>query len=208
MKYIHNKEQCKLKYGVWVDGFFTWLDRDGWICETNGSNQQKVFTNHRINLSITILPMFYGETMLQVITIQNSYDKNREIRLFFTQDLMEFAEESITFYAPSVQAIVRSYNDHYLLLNGVMNNRGIVQYCTDFDEFCPLNEGIVMMQPFSQCSEVSIISLEGEIEANQRIEAYFWICEGKNENEVLNSNTITQLNLPLVNCETQLCSKY
>lgn len=207
MKYSHNEELSKVKYGVWVDGFFSWLDGDGWICESIGSNQQKVFTNHEINLSLTILPMFYGDTMLQVITIQNSNDRNREIRLFFTQDLMEFAEDSITFYAPSVQAIVRSYNDRYLLLNGVMKNRGIVQYCTDFEE-CSLNEGIVMMQPFSQCSEVSIISLEGEIEANQRIEAYFWMCKGKNEDEVLNSNTITELNLPLVNCETQLCSKY
>jgi hypothetical protein len=206
---VSSIELSDLKLGVWIDGFFTWLDEDGWVCEETDINKQiKVFTNVALNLSITIKSSFYEETMLQVMTIQNGLQKERNFKLFFCQDLKETAEESISFFAPSAQAIVRSYQKKLLLLNGKLNNRGIVQYSTNFEEQCSLREGFVMLQPFSISSQVSIFSIEGKIKANEIVNAYFWLCIGNDEEDVLRKNAVTQLNLPfLVNDETECLSR-
>jgi hypothetical protein len=206
---VSSTELSNLKLGVWIDGLFTWLDEDGWMYDKTKINEQiKVFTNVTLNLSITINSNFYEETLLQVMTIQNGLHKERDIKLFFCQDLMETTEESISFYAPSAQAIVRSYQKKLLLLNGKLKNRGIVQYSTDFKDQCSLREGYVMLQPFSISSQVSIFSIEGEIKANEKVDAYFWLCIGNDEEDVLRNNAVTQLNLPcIVNNETECLSR-
>ncbi|MFN7251213.1 MAG: hypothetical protein ACK4M9_10515 [Anaerobacillus sp.] len=206
---VSSTELSDLKLGVWIDGLFTWLDEDGWVYDKTKVNEQiKVFTNVALNLSVTIKSNFYEETLLQVMTIQNGLHKERDIKLFFCQELMETKEESISFYAPSAQAIVRSYQKKLLLLNGKLKNRGIVQYSTDFEDQCSLREGYVMLQPFSISSQVSIFSIEGEIKANEKVNAYFWLCIGNDEEDVLRNNAVTQLNLScLVNNETECLSR-
>ncbi|RXI99449.1 hypothetical protein DS745_14595 [Anaerobacillus alkaliphilus] len=207
MKVKYRHELRKLTYGIWIDGNFTWLNDKGWMIETK-SEEHIELTHHELSIEVTMKTKVYNEGTIQYFLIKNlSSNKDREIKLFLRQNLMENADESITFYAPCIQAIVRSYNDQYLLLNGLMNNRGIVQYCTDFTE-CDLSaEGIVLLQPFSLSSEESILSIEGTIKENENIEGYFWLCTGGDEEEVIKNNSIIQLYLPDEVLTTGLCSK-
>ncbi len=195
-RYCLHEEINEVKYGVWVDGTFTWLESENWLHSKNvKKNETEIFINSNENLSITVERKYYNRTMLQDITINNLMNKQRDIKLFISQNFTNKADDSVTFYAPSAQAMVRSYKDQYLLLNGVLNKRGIVQYCTDFDVCDGLKDGQLMIQPFSYGDSMSIFSLEGTIEANEKMNAYFWLCNGSNDSDIINENLWMQLNV-------------
>ncbi|MCT8139728.1 hypothetical protein H1D32_19675 [Anaerobacillus sp. CMMVII] len=191
-----------LKYGIWIDGEFSWLDDASWSTETSN------FFNETMQLSVLIEPCTYEGTMVHVISIRNYLSKNREIKLFFNQSPNESSEEGVTFYAPAVSALVRSFGEDYFLMNGQMGNRGIVQYCANFKQPSSIAEGHVLSQPFSSGGTMSsVISLEGEIKANEESVAYLWMCHGTEE-QVLTNNSLTQLNISFIkNNKTQVCSK-
>lgn len=196
MKENFQIELRKLTYGLWVDGQFTWLDDEGWFVEMNDEEHMEL--NHEeLGVSVTIKTRVYNEGMIQSFSIKNMNScSHREVKLFLTQNLMENADESVSFFAPSIQAVVRSYNGHYLLINGMMDQRGIVQYSTDFEVCDLLTKGIVLLQPFSLSSERSIISIEGGLMEDNTLEGYFWLCKGADEVEVMKNNSLVQLHLP------------
>lgn len=193
-----NQELEQVKYGVWVDGQFIWLDQENWVYEAN-DNQKQTYTNKSINLSITLQENYDEAAVLQEMKIHNLSSDKRIIKLFCSQIFSKQLSNRVSFFAPILQAIVHSYNDHYFLVNGMFQRRGIVQYCTDFQESRSLNNGKISLQPFSSRSSTSIFSLEGEMDANEELEAFFWLCTGNDESDVLKNNSFMQVNISMLN---------
>lgn len=190
-----NNELKSVKYGVWVDGMFSWLDSENWICNSSKFTKQRNFTNENLKLSITFQAKFLETNILQEVIITNLEAAKRNFKFFFSQTFTERGSGGLTFYAPSISAIVHSYDDTYLLVNGMLKKQGIVQYCTDFQDPCSLEDGTMLMQPFSSKRSVNIFSLEGEIQAKEKANAYFWLCKGIDANNVQQNNTFIRLQL-------------
>lgn len=190
-----NNELKSVKYGVWVDGIFAWVNSENWICEISDLTKKRHFRSEDLKLSITFQPKLLKENILQEVIITNLKAEKRNLKFFFSQTFTERDCEGLTFYAPSISAIVHSYDDTYLLVNGMLKKQGIVQYCTDFQDPCSLEDGTMLMQPFSSKRSVNIFSLEGEIEAKEKANAYFWMCKGMDANNVQENNKIIKLQL-------------
>jgi hypothetical protein len=186
----------KVKYGLWIDNNFSWLN-SSW-------NEQQLFINKSVDLTITLEANCYEGLIVQKMTVKNLLNVNRKIKLFFSQGNKNKINDGVTFFAPTLQAIVRGQNNQFLLINGMFQQRGIVQYSTNGNENHLLNEGKISFQPFSANPSSSIFSLEGDIGANQEHIAYFWICLGS-EDEVIKSNASVQLNLTNNSLNTYLC---
>lgn len=194
-----------IEFGIWIDGLFCWINPDDWNYEVNHNKEgEQTWISRSLNLSVTLTISQYEGAILQTCTLQNMLPKQRQIKLFLNQKLTNH-HDSITFYAPSIQAIVCSFDDHYLLLNGLLKERGIVQYCTDFADCSLIEEGFVAIQPFSLNSEKSIISLEAELTDYEKVDAYFWLCTGENEEEIVNNNELTKVAIPL--CKSTVSTK-
>ncbi len=197
------KQKCCLnqaintvKYGVWIDGHFSWVDSENWICiDKNEEKHRQIFKNKTEKLSIIFESNVDVRTILQNITLVNLSKEKRTVKLFISQQISYEMNDAVTFFAPSAEAIVRSYKGQYLLLNGLLNKRGIIQYCTDYNFNDSLNDGQLKIHPFSYGTSIPVFSLEGTIEANDEVNAYFWLCTGCNENEIINDNLLLQLNL-------------
>ncbi|WNF37763.1 hypothetical protein RJD24_04725 [Bacillaceae bacterium IKA-2] len=190
-----NNELKSVKYGVWVDGIFSWLDSEKWVCDSDKLSSKRNFTNENLKLSITFQPKFLATNTLQEVTIANLKAEKRNLKFFCSQTFTERGSEGLTFYAPSISAIVHSYDNTYLLVNGMLKKQGIVQYCTDFQDPCSLEDGTMLMQPFSSKRSVNIFSLEGEIQAKEKTNAYFWLCKGLDEKNVQQTNAFIKLQL-------------
>lgn len=190
-----NNELKSVKYGLWVDGMFSWLNSENWTNDYHKLTKKQIFTNDNLKLSIIFDTKTIETSILQEVMIINLKSEKRKLKLFISQTYANKDSEGITFYAPSIKAIVHSFNDTYLLVNGMLNRRGIVQYCTDFKEPCYLDDGLMMIQPLSSKNSVSIFSLEGEIEAEEKINAYFWLCKGFDINDLQKNNIFIKFHL-------------
>ncbi|OIJ16740.1 hypothetical protein BKP37_05810 [Anaerobacillus alkalilacustris] len=188
----YNEEIEIVKYGVWIDGHFTWLD--SWSCQYK--EDKIIYENNNMNLIISLQVIYREKTILQEMTFRNLNCDTRQIKVFCNPLFSKKNDKKITFFAPILQAMVHNVDGYYFLLNGRLKRRGIVQYCTNFDETDCLQNGTIFMQPFSLRSSKSIYSLEGEMDAKEEIKVYFWQCSGSSKYEIMKKNRFIQLNLP------------
>lgn len=185
-----------LNYGIWVDGNFSWLNQNTTLDNLEQKDQSRLTLTENIHdLSIEIHTRFICEKKIfQTFNISNRQKRKRNIKIFIKHNFNNQDMNEVTFYAPSVQAIIRSIGKEYLLMNGILNGRGIVQYCTDYQECSSLENGLMMNLPFSTGNSISIFSLEGEIDSDGKLNGHYWLCRADNEGEVMKSNSFIQHN--------------
>ena len=202
------------KLGIWVDGQFSWFDSDDWQ-RTLKYNKEVLVTNIKgVNPSLHIELQFNDAVhcakniFLRKVTVRNTSNKRREVRLFFHQRF-EVYESNIgdtVYYHPSIDAIVHYKGKRYFLINGSFKNRkwhDISSYTTGLageygleGTYVDAEDGHLTGNPIEHGSVDSTISFNFPLSPNKSKEVYYWICVGQDYAEVSQLNSFVKKSKP------------
>jgi len=191
------------RFGVWVDGQFSWTNQEDWhitlgykkdtlvsqVFARNDKLQLELEINHGVHQRENIY--------LKKIRVKNMANRQRVVKLFLHHDfsLNETSVGDTAVFDPELNVIYHYQKNVYILANGAVDNKGIHQYTTGVKRFNhsegtwrDAEDGELTGNPISQGSIDSTISLMTNIAAQETKELYYWLCVGKNLNEVKRLN--------------------
>lgn len=189
--------QCRV--GLWVDGAFSWLSDPEWniqLSYVEDSLVTEVRASH-YHLGITLLindAVHQREDIyLKRVNIHNHWEKVREVRVFFNQDLVinETEVGDTAAYYPLNNTVFHYKKDRYFMFSGLTGTEGLYQYTTGVKRFYnaegtwrDAEDGHLMGNAIAQGSVDSTISFRLHVPPNSAEDMYYWMTAGKNLEEV------------------------
>ncbi|MDT3700435.1 MAG: glycoside hydrolase family 15 protein [Thermincola sp.] len=193
----------KNSIGVWVEGKFSWCDEAGWEKTLRYRKETLVTCVQMINkdfgLSLDISDAVHYEDCVYVkkLSIHNLIDRPREVRVFFTHDFTidETEVGDTAVYEPQGNFLYHYKKSKYFLINGFSGSGGIFQYATGTKRFRgaegtwrDAEDGKLEGNPIAQGSVDSTLSFRADLSSHGKDNVYYWLCVGKNFQEVQRLN--------------------
>jgi GH15 family glucan-1,4-alpha-glucosidase len=194
--------QCRV--GIWIDGIFSWLNEEDWHYEYRYREDSLVSdviaTHGRLGVSLRIQDGVHqrDNILIKRIHIMNRRSIDREVRIFFHQDLCinETEVGDTAVYYPLNQALFHYKRDKYFMFNGITNSGGIDQYTTGVKRFhsavgtwVDAEDGHLMGNAIAQGSVDSTIAFKLKLPASGNQDMYYWMTVGEKLEEVISLNT-------------------
>ncbi|HZD42643.1 MAG TPA: hypothetical protein VE134_01160, partial [Methanomicrobiales archaeon] len=124
---------CKI--GVWVDGIFSWIDEswkksfgyrgDTLVAET-------LLKRPDLDLELRVEDSVHPQhdIFLRRVTVRNGAEEDREVRLFFSQDLHIWdTDDGITaYYDPRIDSLIHYKKDRYFMIGGSGEGGGLFEF--------------------------------------------------------------------------------
>ncbi len=195
------------RLGVFVDNSISWLGEDlSWKFNidyhpnTLIGNSSAKNLNRKLNLKFEDFVCPTPDIFVRKITIKNKVNYQRNIKIFAHHNFHIYSQKlkETILYEPELNAICNYRNNRYFLINGLwedlktgMNQftTGIANYQGHEGTFRDAEDGILSNHPIEQGSVDSTIGFESMFQANQSKTLWLWVCAGKNESEIKNSNS-------------------
>lgn len=202
--YVGMEDQISFQHlhriGVFVDNNFSWINRNDWHHSSTYLADTVVTDSHAVNESLKISLDFNDfvypteNVLIRKITIHNNADRNRNIKLFFSQDFHLYGDKQkdTAFYEPEHKAMIQYRNNRYFWVSGLTNGKvGVDSFTTGKSEYRGMEgtwrdaeDGHLHENAIEQGSVDSTVEFDISIEAKGKQILYFWICAGKNLEEV------------------------
>jgi glucoamylase len=196
------------RFGVWIDGEFSWFDSDDWTRDLRYLPETLVtnvtLTNHKLQLEIisndTVAS--HENVFLRRVRVRNLSENSREVRVFLHQDfrLSETKVGDTAYFCPETESIVHYKKDRYFLIN---TEPSFSQFATGRKAFQSsegtwrdAEDGNLNGGAITEGSVDSTISVNLQVDANGESEFYYWICAGTNYTEVAALNAQVKLETP------------
>ena len=192
------------RVGVWAGGEFAWLADEEWQRTLDYEEDTLVTrvtaTHPRLGVTLTINDAVHQREsiFLRRFAVRNLTGVEREIRLFFHQDLVINESEvgDTAAYYPANNTIFHYKRDHYFMFNGTTGQEGIYQYTTGVKRFHQAEgtwkdaeDGHLMGNPIAQGSVDSTISFRLFVAPDATQTMYYWMTAGHTLDEVKKLNT-------------------
>jgi glucoamylase len=193
------------RLGIWINGRFNWIP-DGWHIEkdylddTLATNVR--LTNNALGVRIVAndLVDFHEDIYLKKLMVENLSNESREIRLFFANDFHILSNDigDTAVFRPEVNGVLHYKSERYFLINVFANKKAGVDYFAtgnkdkknDRGTWKDAEDGVLSDNPIAQGSVDSVIAVHLNLKANEQETCYYWICAGKNWNEVSSLNSL------------------
>lgn len=188
---------CRI--GIWADGAFAWLGEEGWRWTPGyvpDSLVTRVTAEHdELGLALEINDGVHQRDNIYIkrLRVVNRTGREREIRLFFTQDLSINETEvgdTAAFY-PHNDAVFHYKKNRYFMANGIAGGEGIAQYAVGVKRFHlaegtwrDAEDGHLAGNPIAQGSVDSTIGFRLRLGANASDLCYYWLSVGESLEEV------------------------
>ena len=191
------------RVGLWVEGQFTWLNEAGWNIELQyepDSLVTRVTATHPVlGITLTINDGVHQREsiFLRRFIVFNHFAHDREVRLFFHQDLVinETEVGDTAAYYPVNHTIFHYKRNTYFMFNGSSAQAGIYEYTTGVKRFHhaegtwkDAEDGHLMGNPIAQGSVDSTFSVRASVAPEQEQTFYFWMTAGTTLDEVKKLN--------------------
>ncbi|MBH5318101.1 glycoside hydrolase family 15 protein [Paenibacillus sp. GSMTC-2017] len=187
------------RFGIWVDGVFSWLDEPEWSFELDYIEDSLVTNivakHHRFGIELYINDGIHQRECIYIkrVVVRNRRDQSRNVRLFFHQDLMIDGSEvgDTAVYYPENHSLYHYKRSNYFMFNGFSDEGGIMQYSTGIKRFQSAEgtwrdaeDGVLMGNTIAQGSVDSTISFQTHVEPHSEKTIYYWMSIGRNLEEV------------------------
>lgn len=198
------------RFGVWVDGRFSWAADDSWkrellyLPETLVTNVRLVNETLKVELRCNDTVASHENTFLRRVRVTNNSDSKREFRIFLHHDLRIYENNfgDTALYDPETQGIVHYKKHRYFLINTEPH----------FDTFATgrkafqgregtwrdAEDGNLQGGAITEGSVDSTIGVHKVIEANADFEFYYWIAAGTSYEKVAELNNLVVDRTPQV----------
>ncbi|MDI6710237.1 MAG: glycoside hydrolase family 15 protein [Bacillota bacterium] len=191
------------RLGVWTDSGFAWTESPGWehrLRYREGALVTEVHATHaglKVALTINDAVDYHENVYLKRVTVRNLDDREREVRLFFTQNFSidETPVGDTALFDPVLHVVYHYKKNRYLLANAMAGQTRFHQYATGLKRvgaiegtFRDAEDGTLSGNPIAQGSVDSVIGLHLRLGPGRAETAYYWICCGRNYQEIRRLN--------------------
>lgn len=188
------------QFGVWVDGKFAWVGSE-WDIKRHYCKESLVtdVALHHPELKLDIKMHdtvdYVDDIFMREIHVTDLSGKNRSVRFFFHQDfhISENEMGDTAFYDPRSEAVIHYKKNRWFLVN-VSNPHlvGVEQWSIGNKEvngsegtWRDAEDGELGGNSIAQGSVDSTVRLCVDVPANGTEVAHYWMCFGKNYEEVI-----------------------
>jgi GH15 family glucan-1,4-alpha-glucosidase len=200
---------CRL--GVWVDQQFSWIGPDwqkqlGYLADTMVTEVGLVHPGLQLALHCREAVDFHEDVYVKAISVENTADREREVRLFFCLDLGISGNDigDTAGYDPKTEAVIHYKGARYLLAGGCSTDApGLSQYAVGQKgmagregTFRDAEDGLLSGNPMAQGSVDSVIAVHLKVAPMGRGEAHFWVAAGSSWYEVERLNSLVRYKHP------------
>lgn len=201
----------KFRIGFWADGIFNWLP-DGWRIKKDYLSDSLVTSvelqNDSLNLRILANDFvdFQENIYIKKLQVENLSENDREIRIFLAQDFHIYGNEvgDTAEYRPEINSLLHYKGERYFLINIFANEKfGIEHFTTgnkeikDFEgSWKDAEDGTLSKNPIAQGSVDSALAIHLKLKGKSEQSCYYWICCGKNWEEVKALNDLVKKKKP------------
>jgi len=188
------------RIGIFENGRFTWLYDENWNHEMHYLEDTLVTDSDAVNqkwrLSFHFNDFVYPteNALIRKITIKNDADYDRNLKLFFGQDIHLYGDkqQDTAFYEPDLKAMIHYRKRRYFLISGLTDNKeGVDSFTTGKSEYLGLvgtwkdaEDGNLQEHAIEQGSVDSTVEFDISVKANSDTVLYFWVCAGQKMGEV------------------------
>ncbi len=198
----NHSEGHPFRFGVWVDGEFSWVSEKDWTRELRYKAETLVTDVKLINekLEIEIISNDTVDSLenifLRRLKINNLSKSKKEVRLFFHQDfyISETEVGDTAFFDPETFSIIHYKGTSYFLVN---TNGGVETFATGRKAFQgqegtwrDAEDGRLANGAITEGSVDSTIGKSFTIAPNETVEMFYWIAAGKSYEEVFRLNNL------------------
>ncbi|WP_337101643.1 glycoside hydrolase family 15 protein [Paenibacillus sp. YIM B09110] len=199
------------RFGIWVEGKFSWLDEPEWKFELDyieDSLVTNIIAGHEgLGIELQINDGIHQRECIYIkrVVIRNKTNETKEVRLFFHQDLMIDGSEvgDTAVYYPENHTLYHYKRSNYFMFNGFSDEGGMTQYSTGIKRFQSAEgtwrdaeDGVLMGNSIAQGSVDSTISFRTVVPGGSDKTIYYWMSIGKNLEEVKELNQYVHENHP------------
>ena len=192
------------RFGVWVDGRFSWVSDGGWERRLEYLDDALVTDVylHRDTFQLRMISHdavdFHHNLFLRKLTVHNDADHAREVRLFFGQDfaISGNAVGDTAYYEPERRAMFHYKGQRWFMINVARQTEdtwelGANQWAAGLKgvqgmqgTWRDAEDGTLSGNPVVQGSVDSVIALHLEIPAGGEATGWYWIAVGETFEEV------------------------
>ncbi len=193
----------KNSLGIWVEDKFSWCDESSWEKTLRYRKETLVtcvkLTSREMGLSLQINDTvhYHDNIYLKKVIVTNLFERQREVRLFFTHDFSIDESEvgDTAVYEPESGVVYHYKKGKYFMINGFSGTGGIYQYATGTKRFRgaegtwrDAEDGNLQGNPIAQGSVDSTISFRLDLQPGGKDIVYYWIAIGRNFQEAYRLN--------------------
>ncbi|MDT4967257.1 MAG: glucoamylase [Acidobacteriota bacterium] len=202
----NHSEGHPFRFGLWVDGKFSWISDSTWVRELSYLNETLVTEVRLANeaLEVEIISNdavdAQEDVFLRRIRIRNTSDTRREFRLFFHQDfyISESEVGDTAYFDPETQGLIHYKGLRYFLIS-TDSEPGVETFATGRKAFRgaegtwrDAEDGVLSEGAITEGSVDSTIGRTLVIEAGQTAEMFYWIAVGTSYSEVARLNRLVR----------------
>ena len=192
----HTKGE-KFRFGVWTSSHFSWVP-EGWQIQ-KGYVEDSLVTNVELVNEVLALKIvcndcvdFHENIYLKKLILENLSEEEKEVRLFFAQDFHLYGNEigDTAEFRPESNALLHYKSERYFLIGA--SSEGPMQFATGnkvpgvFEgTWKDAEDGVLSGNPIAQGSVDSVLGISVKLAAQSKKTCFYWICCGKNWEEVL-----------------------
>ncbi len=196
------------RFGVWVDGRFSWVSDDAWRRDLRYEEDTLVsrvtLARHDLQLALICRDAvdFHVNLYVREITVRNQSDAPRKVRLFFGHDLHITADElgNTAYYEPERRALFHYKGKCWIMINGAKVGPegltiGLDQWAAGRSERNDLQgtwrdaeDGILSGNPVAQGNVDSTMALHLDVGPGGEAKAWYWMAVGGDFAEVTRIN--------------------
>ncbi|HKC62388.1 MAG TPA: glycoside hydrolase family 15 protein [Pyrinomonadaceae bacterium] len=206
----NHSEGHPFRFGLWVEGEFSWISDKGWARELDYLNETLV-TNVRLaneSLGVEIISNDAVDSIENIfirrILLRNLKDTGREFRLFFHQDfyISESEVGDTAYFDPETLSLIHYKGQRYFLVS-TDAAVGVETFATGRKAFRgaegtwrDAEDGRLSEGAITEGSVDSTIGRTLTIEAGESAEMFYWIAAGTSYLEVSKLNELVHARSP------------
>ncbi|HEX8890131.1 MAG TPA: glycoside hydrolase family 15 protein [Pyrinomonadaceae bacterium] len=194
----NHSEGHPFRFGLWVDGQFSWISDEGWTRELNYLSETLITDVRLVNekLGVEIISNdavdSHENIFLRHITLRNMKDSRREFRLFFHQDfyISETEVGDTAYFDPETLSLIHYKGQRYFLIS-TDAAVGVETFATGRKAFKgaegtwrDAEDGTLSEGAITEGSVDSTIGRTLHVEAFDVAEMFYWIAAGASYQEV------------------------
>jgi glucoamylase len=193
------------RIGFMVNGIFKWLSNE-WQISMNYLDDSLVtdvkIVNSELGISIAAndLVDFHENIYLKKMKVQNLTNQEKDVKIFMCHNFKIYGNDigDTAAFRPEVNGLLHYKGERYFLINACSNKKcGVDQFATGKElqmgyegTWKDAEDGILSGNPIAQGSVDSVIGIHLRLRPNESDSCFYWICAGKNWNEVSKLNNI------------------
>jgi oligosaccharide amylase len=196
----NHTEGAPFRFGVWVDGEFSWIFSDDWkrtlkyLPETLVTDVLLVSEKLGLEIVSNDTVASHENIFLRRVRVKNLKDAKREIRIFLHHDF-SISETNIgdtAFYDPESFSLIHYKKDRYFLINTEPHCSVFTTGRKDFREqtgtWLDAEDGELSGGATTEGSVDSTLGLHAALDAKDEFEFFYWIAAGTSKAEVIALN--------------------